>query len=62
MEVVEGSRAVAEVNGRRTVQRHPEVRPGGQTGPDTHEAHLHSRVHCPSHTSCSGVVHSACRA
>ena len=64
MEVGEGRRAVTEVevDGKRTVQRHPGSRPEGQTGPDTHEAHPHSRVHCPSHTSRPGGVYSTCRA
>ena len=58
----EGRRAVAEVDGRRTVQRHSRGLPEGQIGIDTHEAHPHQRVHCPSHTSRPGVVHPACRA
>ena len=35
MVVVEGRKAVAVVDGRRSGQRHPGGRPGGQTGPDT---------------------------
>ena len=60
--VVNGRRFVVEVDRRRPVQRHPRGRPGGQTRPDTLEAHPHPRVHCTSHTSFRGVVHSACRA
>ena len=39
------------------VQCHPKGRPGGQTGPDTLEAHPHPRVHCLSHTSLGVMVH-----
>ena len=39
--VVEGRKAVAVVDGRRFGQRHPRGWPGGQTGPDTHEAPPH---------------------
>ena len=35
---------------------------GGQIGPDTLEAHPHSRVHFPSHTLCRVVIHPACHA
>ena len=61
MVVVAGRMSMAMVDGSRPVQRHPEGRPGGQTGPDTLEAHPHSRVHCPSHTSLRVVVHPVCR-
>ena len=37
---------VVVVDGRRSVQRHPGGRPGGQTGTITPEAHPHPRVHC----------------
>ena len=50
-----------EVDGTRTIQRDPGGRLEGKTGPDTHEAHPHSRVHCPSHTSSLGMVRPACR-
>ena len=58
--VVDERKSVAGVDGRRSGQHHPGGRSGGQTGPDTLEAHSHSRVHFPSHTSLWGVVHSAC--
>ena len=58
--VVDGRRSGAEGDGRRLVQRHPGGQSGGQTGPDTLEAHSHPRVHYPSHTSLRVVVHSAC--
>ena len=53
---------VVVVDGRRSGQRHPEGRLGGQTGPDTLESHPHPRVHWPSHTSYRGVGHLACLA
>ena len=58
--VVDGRKFVAVVDGRRFGQHHPRGRLGGQIGPDTLEAHPHSRVHYLSHTSIPGVVHSAC--
>ena len=58
--VVDGWKSVAVVDGRRSGQRHPRGRPGGQTEPDTLEAHPHPRVHCLSHTSIRGVVYPAC--
>ena len=58
--VVDGRKSVAVVDGWRSGQRHPQGRPGGQTGPDTLEAYPHPRVHCPSHTSIQGVVHPTC--
>ena len=60
--VVDGRKSVGVVDGRRARQRHPGGRPGGQNGPDTLVANPHLRVHCPSHTSLQGMVHSACRA
>ena len=57
--VVEGRKAVAVVDGRMSGQRHLGGQPGGQTGPDTHEAPPHMRVHCPSHTPPQVVVHPA---
>ena len=62
MVVVDGRKSMAVVDGRRSGQRHPGGRPGGQTGPDTLEAPPHPRVHYSSHTSLRGVVHLACRA
>ena len=62
MVVVDGRKSVAMVDGRRSGQRHPKGRPGGQIESDTLEAHPHSRVHCLSHTSLGGVVHPTCRA
>ena len=56
---MEGRKAVAVVDGRRSGQRHLEGRPGGQIGPDTSEAPPHPRVHCSSHTPPQIVVHSA---
>ena len=50
------------VDGRRTGQRHLRGQSGGQTGPDTLEAHPHPRVHFSSHTLCRVMVHPACRA
>ena len=55
-------KTVVVVDGRKSGQRHPEGRPGGQTGRDSLEAHPHPRVHCPSHTSYWGVGHPACLA
>ena len=43
MAVVDGRRSVAEGDGRRPIQHHPRGRSGGQTGPDTLEAHPHPR-------------------
>ena len=57
-----GGRPMVVVDGRMFGQCHPGGRPGGQTGPDTLNAHPHPRVHCPSHTSLWVVVHPACRA
>ena len=62
MVVVEGRKAVAGVDGRRSGPRHPGGWPGGQTGPDTREAPPHLRVHCPSHTPPQVMVHLACHA
>ena len=58
--VVDGRRPMVVVDGRMSGQCHPGGRPGGQTGPDTLEAHPHPRVHCPSHTSLRVVVHPTC--
>ena len=60
MVVVDGRKSVAVVDGKRSGQCHPGGRPGGQTKPDTLEAHPHPRAHCSSHTSLRGVVHPAC--
>ena len=62
MAVVDGRRFVAVVDVRRSGQRHPRSRLGGQTMLDTLEAHPHSRVHCSSHTLYPIMVHPACRA
>ena len=58
--VVDGRMSVVVVDRRMAVQHHPGGRPGGQTGPNTREAHPHMRVHCLSHTSLRVVVHLAC--
>ena len=52
-------KTVVVVEGRKSGQRHLEGQPGGQTVPDTLEAHPHPRVHCPIHTSYQGVGHPA---
>ena len=57
MVVVDGWMFVVVMDGRKHVQCHPKGRPGGQTGPDTLEAHPHPRVHCLSHTSLGVMVH-----
>ena len=49
--------AVGVVGEWRTAKRHPEDRPGGQSDPDTREAHPRLRVHCPSCTLPQVVVH-----
>ena len=60
MAVGDGRKSMVVVDGRRSGQRHPGGRPGGQTGLDTLGAHPYPRVHCPSHTSIQGVGHPAC--
>ena len=56
-------RSVVGVVGEwRTAQRHPGDRPGGQSEPDTLEAHPRLRVHCPSRTLPQVVVHPVCHA
>ena len=62
MVVVEGRKAVAVVDGRRSSQQHLEGRLGGQIGPDTRGAPPHLRVHFPSHTPPQVVVHPTCHA
>ena len=44
----------------RTAERHPGDRTGGQSEPDTLEAHPRPRVHCPSRTLPQVVVHPIC--
>ena len=46
----------------RTAQRHPGDRSGGQSKPDTLEAHPRPRVHYPSRTLPQVVVHLVCHA
>ena len=54
-------RSVVVVVGEwRTAQRHPVDRPGVENEPDTREAHLRPRVHCPSRTFPQVVENPVC--
>ena len=53
---------MAVVGKWRTAQRHLGDHSGGQSDPDTSEAHPHPRVHCPSRTLPQVVVHPVCHA
>ena len=53
---------MAMVGEWRTAHRHPGDRPGGQSEPDTREAHPRPRIHCPSRTLPQVVVHPVCHA
>ena len=46
----------------RTSQRHHRDHSGGQSEPDTREAHPRSRVHCSSRTLPQVVEHPVCHA
>ena len=54
--------AAAVVSEWRTTHRHPGDLPGGQSEPDTREAHPRSRVHFQSRTLPQVMVHSFCHA